>query len=59
MPRIRETSPILYRKLGTYSGKIEFASEDLKVLSPDDDERPPVPHYIPSWEGHETELYKR
>ena len=47
------------KELGTYSGKIEFASEDLKVLSPDDDERPPVPHYIPSWEGHETELYKK
>ncbi len=47
------------KELGTYSGKIEFASEDLKVLSPDDDERPPVPHYIPSWEGHESELYKK
>jgi Anaerobic dehydrogenases, typically selenocysteine-containing len=47
------------KELGTYSGKLEFASEDLKVLSPDDDERPPVPHYIPSWEGHETELYKK
>ena len=47
------------KELGTYSGKIEFASEDLKKLSPDDDERPPVPHYIPSWEGHETELYKK
>ena len=39
------------KELGTYSGKIEFASESLKKLSPDDDERPPVPHYIPSWEG--------
>ena len=47
------------KELGTYSGKLEFASEDLKQLSPDDDERPPVPHYIPSWEGHETELYKK
>ena len=47
------------KELGTYSGKLEFASEDLKVLSPDDDERPPVPNYIPSWEGHETELYKK
>lgn len=46
-------------ELGTYSGKIEFASESLKALSPDDDERPPVPHYIPSWEGHRSELYKR
>lgn len=47
------------KKLGTYSGKLEFSSESLKDLSPDDEERPPVPHYIPSWEGHETELYKK
>ncbi len=47
------------KELGTWSGKLEFASEDLKKLAPDDDERPPVPHYIPSWEGHETELYKK
>jgi len=46
-------------ELGTYSGKIEFASESLKALSPDDEERPPVPHYIPSWEGHRSELYKK
>ena len=47
------------KELGTFSGKIEFASESLKKLSPEDNERPAVPHYIPSWEGHETELYKK
>jgi molybdopterin guanine dinucleotide-containing S/N-oxide reductase-like protein len=46
-------------ELGTYSGKIEFSSESLKALSPDDEERPPVPHYIPSWEGHRSELYEK
>ncbi len=46
-------------ELGTYSGKIEFASEDLKQHTPDDKERPPVPHYIPSWEGHSSELAKK
>lgn len=41
-------------ELGTYSGKIEFASQSLKENFPDDDERPVVPHYIPSWEGYKT-----
>ena len=26
---------------------------------PDDDERPPLPHYIPSWEGHTSELAEK
>jgi len=26
---------------------------------PDDDERPIMPHYIPSWEGHRSELAKK
>ena len=39
---------------GTYSGKIEFVSESLKANTPDDEERPPMPRYIPSWEGHES-----
>ncbi|NTV89365.1 MAG: molybdopterin-dependent oxidoreductase [Clostridiales bacterium] len=46
-------------ELGTYSGKIEFASESLKALMPDDKERPPVPHFIPSWEGFKSEPYSR
>lgn len=42
-------------ELGTYSGKIEFASQSLRELAPDDDERPVSPQYIPSWEGHRSE----
>jgi molybdopterin guanine dinucleotide-containing S/N-oxide reductase-like protein len=45
--------------LGTYSGKIEFVSRSLSQHFPDDDERPPLPHYIPSWEGHRSELFKK
>jgi len=46
--------------LSTQSGKIEFESQSLKRFDPNDSERPPVPHYIPSWEGHHTtELYSK
>jgi len=46
--------------LDTQSGKIEFEAQSLKRFDPDDWERPPVPHYIPSWEGHHTtELYSK
>jgi molybdopterin guanine dinucleotide-containing S/N-oxide reductase-like protein len=47
-------------ELGTYSGKIEFASESLKAYDPDDQERPVSPRYIESWEGHHTtELFEK
>ena len=47
-------------ELGTYSGKIEFASESLKAHFPDDEERPVSPRYIESWEGHHTtELFEK
>ncbi len=46
-------------ELGTYSGKIEFQSQSLLKHMPDDEERPPVPHYILSWEGYRSELYKK
>lgn len=46
-------------ELGTYSGKIEFVSESLKAHFPDDQERPVMPQYIPSWEGHHSELYHK
>jgi trimethylamine-N-oxide reductase (cytochrome c) len=45
-------------QLGTYSGKIEFVSESLKASFPDDWERPVSPRYIPSFEGHHSEMYK-
>jgi molybdopterin guanine dinucleotide-containing S/N-oxide reductase-like protein len=41
-------------ELATYSGKIEFVSQSLTKFDPNDEERPPMPRYIPSWEGHET-----
>ncbi len=47
------------KELGTYSGKIEFVSESLKAHLPDDDERPVLPRYIPSWEGHTSELAQK
>ena len=47
-------------ELGTFSGKIEFESVSLKQYFPDDEERPVVPRYIPSWEGHHTtELFEK
>jgi trimethylamine-N-oxide reductase (cytochrome c) len=44
------------KELGTLSGKIEFVSQSLAENMPDDDERPPLPRYIPSWEGYNSEL---
>jgi anaerobic selenocysteine-containing dehydrogenase len=44
------------KELGTYSGKIEFVSQSLLKHEPDDEERPLIPRYIPSWEGHESEI---
>jgi trimethylamine-N-oxide reductase (cytochrome c) len=46
-------------ELGTYSGKIEFVSQSLLTYCADDDERPPLPHHILSWEGYRSELYKK
>ncbi|MBW2138516.1 MAG: molybdopterin-dependent oxidoreductase [Deltaproteobacteria bacterium] len=46
-------------ELGTYSGKIEFVSRSLEKHFPEDDERPPMPRYIPSWEGHHSDLAKK
>jgi molybdopterin guanine dinucleotide-containing S/N-oxide reductase-like protein len=47
------------KELGTYSGKIEFVSQSLLTHFPDDEERPPMARYIPSWEGHTSELAKK
>jgi len=47
------------KELGTYSGKIEFVSQSLAEHLPDDEERPPMPRYIPSWEGHTSELARK
>ena len=42
--------------LATPSGKLEFESTNLKKHFPDDDERPPVPHWIPYGESHQESL---
>ena len=47
------------KELGTFSGKIEFESQSLKQYFPDDEERPVVPRYIPSWEGHRSDLAQK
>ena len=41
--------------LATPSGKVEFVSQTLTAFDPDDEERPPMARYIPSWEGYDTE----
>lgn len=46
-------------QLGTYTGKIEFASKSLRDNFPDDEERPVVPRYLRAWEGeHSKEAEK-
>jgi len=47
------------KTMATYSGKIEFVSQSLLKHFPDDEERPPCPRYIPSWEGHTSELARK
>jgi molybdopterin guanine dinucleotide-containing S/N-oxide reductase-like protein len=42
--------------LTTPTGKIEFESVGLKKHFPDDNERPPVPHWIPYGETHQESL---
>jgi len=46
--------------LQTNSGLIEFESSSLKKFDPSDEERPLIPKYIHSWEGHHTtRLYNK
>ena len=42
--------------LTTPTGKIEFYATGLAEHFPDDDERPPVPHWIPYGESHQESL---
>jgi len=42
--------------LTTPTGKIEFYATGLAKHFPDDDERPPVPHWIPYGESHQESL---
>ncbi len=41
-------------EMTTPSGKIEIISQTLTKFDPNDKERPPMPRYIPSWEGYNT-----
>ena len=45
--------------LQTQSGKFEFECSSLKRFDPDDPERPPIVKYLPSWEGTQSEQFKR
>ena len=46
--------------LKTLTGKIEFEAQDLLENFPDDEERPPVPHWIPFGKTHqESRLHPR
>ena len=42
--------------MSTPSGKLEYYSERLAKEFPDDDERPPVPHWIENSESHQERL---
>ena len=43
-------------KFNTPTGKIEFYSTGLSKYYPNDEERPPVPHFIPYGESHSESL---
>jgi trimethylamine-N-oxide reductase (cytochrome c) len=46
-------------KLGTRTGKIEFVSEMLEELTPDDPVRGPMAFYKPGREGRDSALYEK
>jgi trimethylamine-N-oxide reductase (cytochrome c) len=52
-PKLSTDKP---HELATYSGKLEFVSQSLLKHFPDDEERPVIARYIPSWEGYNSEL---
>jgi len=45
-----------HNRLNTPSGKIEFYAQTLAEKFPDDNERPPVPHWIEKGESHDERL---
>ncbi len=60
--RFRPGDLVDQKGLQTQSGKVEFVSNSLKRFGhydTDDTERPLMPMYIPSWEGHHTERFKK
>jgi trimethylamine-N-oxide reductase (cytochrome c) len=55
-----ENQEELGKGLQTTSGKIEFVSSSLRKFDAGDEERPLIPKYIISWEGHHTtRLYNK
>jgi trimethylamine-N-oxide reductase (cytochrome c) len=55
-----ETQEELGKGLQTTSGLIEFVSSSLRKFDPGDEERPLMPKYLESWEGHHTtRLYNK
>tara|TARA_B100000809_G_scaffold108005_1_gene106508 strand:- start:1779 stop:4775 length:2997 start_codon:yes stop_codon:yes gene_type:complete len=54
MPLPSDYSEEYLKGLQTQSGKIEFECESLKLFDPNDDDRPPIVKYRPSWEGHKA-----
>ena len=52
-------SPINRVGLATPTGKIEFVSQTLSRFDLNDAERPPLPRFIPSWEGHLSERARK
>ena len=60
--RIRPGDLVDGKGLQTQSGKVEFVSNSLKRFGhydTDDKERPLMPMYVPSWEGHHTARFKK
>ena len=55
MPLPSDYSEEYLKGLQTQSGKIEFECESLKLFDADDEDRPPIVKYRPSWEGHKAE----
>ncbi len=53
------SAQVLQKGLQTTSGKIEFESSSLKRWKSDDEARPVIPKYIPSWEGIRSPLAKK
>jgi anaerobic selenocysteine-containing dehydrogenase len=62
LSHIRPSDTVGMKGLQTQSGKVEFVSSSLKRFGhydTDDKERPLMPMYLPSWEGHHTERFKK
>ena len=55
-----ESQEVFGKGLQTTSGLIEFESSSLKKIHDENEERPLIPKYQPSWEGHHSsELYEK